>query len=884
MSLSAGDRLGRYEIISPIGAGGMGEVFRARDTELDRDVAIKVLPEAVSQNPDRLARFEREAKAVAKLSHPNILDIHDYGREGSVTFSVTELLDGETLRERLESGSLGWRKATETGAAIADGLAAAHRAGIVHRDLKPSNIFVTNDGRVKVLDFGLARYEPDDSGEGETAVPTMTKQTDPGTTLGTVGYMSPEQVRGDTLDARSDIFSLGCVLYELVTGARAFARETNAETMTAILREEPTDISASGVVLPQELAGTVRRCLEKKPESRYQSASDLAYNLRTISSASASAVSQVGVRVGGRRKLYAGIAAAAVVVIAGAGLAYVFWPTPSQQQDQSSDWWMKGVFLKKVFVAPLENRTGDPTLDHFGVDTAESIIQKYSETGMGVSVQQLDHRPESTFSLRDSQVAGGVALTPKGPEVIVSGAYYLDGSNLRVTARIIDAASGELVFAFEPVTHGVNEPVEQWAEFHDRIAAALIAHQPMNSDLRCMRPPSSLEALKAFYGAFKWYQIDDVKAVAALRRVLELDPGFVWANFFITTTYFNAGQLTMANEELKKAELNLGEMTWYEGLYWKHLRASVDMNRMASIAALRKVVELAPHLPKDRYELAMSLGLANHPREALEVLRPILPFGVDPTAETAWWSLQIATVDCWRLRKYDEQLVFSDMGIEHFPDIGGFYATKALALAGTGDIDAAKEVVEESMKLQLRPTSFNAGNIAAVLSAALRALGHGDESIEMAKRASRWYDRRGSITSAMSFRAGNSQWGDAWSLRAIERLKDAREALLKAQEDGESAHAVKGALGIIAARMGDTEEARRIFDRLPRPTNPFDLPDFFYWKACLAARLGNEDLAIQLLTDAFAQGWQMITPLDIDPDLEPLWDNPEFQELIKPKG
>jgi len=245
MTLSAGDRLGRYEILGPLGAGGMGEVYRARDSELERDVAIKVLPEAVSQNPDRLARFETEAKAVARLSHPNILDIHDYGREGDVTYSVTELLEGETLRERLEGGALGWRKATEIGAAIADGLGAAHEAGIVHRDLKPSNVFLTSDGRVKVLDFGLARHDPADVGKGETAVPTTTRQTDPGTVLGTVGYMSPEQVRGETMDQRSDIFSLGCVLYEMVAGRQTFKGDTAVETMNAILKEEPDDVSSS---------------------------------------------------------------------------------------------------------------------------------------------------------------------------------------------------------------------------------------------------------------------------------------------------------------------------------------------------------------------------------------------------------------------------------------------------------------------------------------------------------------------------------------------------------------------------------------------------------------------------------------------------------------
>jgi len=311
-----GTTLGHYRIVDKIGEGGMGEVYRAHDERLDRDVAIKVLPEAVTQDAGRLARFETEAKAVAKLTHPNILDVYELGDHEGRPFMATELLEGETLRERLEGGMLGWRKATEIGAAVADGLAAAHQAGIVHRDLKPSNVFLTADGRVKVLDFGLARHDAIETEKSETHAPTVTRHTDPGTVLGTVGYMSPEQVKGESVDGRSDIFSLGCVLYEMVSGQRAFARDTAVETMSAILKEEPVEILTAGEAPPPELAGTIRRCLEKRPESRFQSASDLAYNLRTISSASVVSAVQPAARAGRWRRAVprllavAGIAAA----------------------------------------------------------------------------------------------------------------------------------------------------------------------------------------------------------------------------------------------------------------------------------------------------------------------------------------------------------------------------------------------------------------------------------------------------------------------------------------------------------------------------------------------------------------------------------------------
>src|ERR1051325_9384914 len=261
MSIASGTQLGQYRILAPLGSGGMGEVYRARDTKLNRDVAIKVVPERLAQDPQALARFEREAQAVAALSHPNILAIHDFGQATpvapssqsgeavpaadtrAITYAVTELLEGETLRARLGSGSLSPRKAIDYGVHIARGIAAAHERGIVHRDLKPENIFITRDGVVKILDFGLAKAT-----ELVDAAPTVMEtqiaaDTTPGTILGTVGYMSPEQVRGQPADQRTDIFSFGAILYEMLTGRRAFRGDSQVETMNAILKDDPAEFS-----------------------------------------------------------------------------------------------------------------------------------------------------------------------------------------------------------------------------------------------------------------------------------------------------------------------------------------------------------------------------------------------------------------------------------------------------------------------------------------------------------------------------------------------------------------------------------------------------------------------------------------------------------------
>jgi Tol biopolymer transport system component len=278
MSLKPGSRLGPYEIRGLLGAGGMGEVYRAHDPKLSRDVAIKVLPDGLTSDPALLERFEREAKAVAALSHPNILAIYDFGTADGHAYAVMELLEGRTLREWLAEGPLGPTKAAALARNVARGLGAAHGKGIVHRDLKPENVFVTSDGQAKILDFGLAvARDVPGVGKADAMSPTRTSFTQPGVVMGTVGYMAPEQVRGEPADHRSDIFSFGSTLYEMLTGQRAFERETQAETMTAILREEPSPPADHGGEIPTALLRVVGRCMEKQPDERFQSARDLAF-------------------------------------------------------------------------------------------------------------------------------------------------------------------------------------------------------------------------------------------------------------------------------------------------------------------------------------------------------------------------------------------------------------------------------------------------------------------------------------------------------------------------------------------------------------------------------------------------------------------------------
>ena len=347
-------QIGNYQILSELGAGGMGEVYRARDPRLDREVAIKILPADFAQDADRLRRFEQEAHATSALNHPNILTVYDFGSHNGNPYLVMELLEGEELRAQIAAGAIAPRKAIEYAQQIAAGLAAAHEKGVVHRDLKPENLFVTKDGRVKILDFGLAKLKPQQNTSAGSEIATQKQLTMPGTVMGTVAYMSPEQVRGEVVDHRSDIFSFGLILYEMLRGERAFQRETMAETMTAILKDDPPELSETNIKISLQLEKTVRHCLEKKPEMRFQSARDLGFALEGLSSPGyagvppASLAGKMPVYPGWRNRL--AWLTAAVFILATLGFAWAYFT----RQPINSD-----AHVMKFAITPPEHASFD---------------------------------------------------------------------------------------------------------------------------------------------------------------------------------------------------------------------------------------------------------------------------------------------------------------------------------------------------------------------------------------------------------------------------------------------------------------------------------------------------------------------------------------------
>jgi eukaryotic-like serine/threonine-protein kinase len=479
-----GQQLGPYEILAPIGAGGMGEVWKAHDRRLHRDVAIKILLQSMTASDTALARFEREARAVAALSHPNILSIHDFGTADGIAYAVMELLEGSTLRERIRQSEIPLARSLEWGNQIAQGLAAAHEKGVVHRDLKPENIFVTRDGLVKILDFGLARVDGAGPfiGQNSATIP----RTNPGTVVGTTAYLAPEQARGETADARSDIFAFGVVFFEMLTGQLAFLRNSAADTLVAILREEPKPVADYGRSVPSEVEEILRHCLEKDPDERFRSARDLAFALR-LASRGASAP-----------------------------------PTETLQTPRPGD---SAARELSVAVLPFRNMSSDPEAEYFSDGMTEEIINSLSSVpGLHVAART------SSFAFKSRnddirRIGGELGVT-----MVLEGSVRQAGSRLRVTAQLVNVESG-----YDVWSNRWDRDLADVFAVQDEIAQAIASTLKLrfvdDSPDGAGGKTQNVAAYDSFLkGRYLLGQRRTADAITELRAALDADPDFAEAH------------------------------------------------------------------------------------------------------------------------------------------------------------------------------------------------------------------------------------------------------------------------------------------------------------------------------------------------------------------
>jgi TolB-like protein len=641
MMLTAGTRLGPYEIVGPLGKGGMGEVYRARDPRLGREVAIKVLPPE-ARDEESARRFEREARAVASLSHPHIVALFDVGRERGVDYVVTELVLGETLRARLAQGALPSGEAAEIAAQIAEGLSAAHVRGLVHRDIKPENVVITPEGKAKVLDFGLAKPDPSShpARTSETE-PTASVLTEPGMISGTVGYMSPEQVRGEPLDARSDIFSLGSVLYEMLTGRHAFAAGSKIETLSAILKEEPA-LSAPGADVPPDLARILQRCLAKRREARYHSAADLAHDLRTGSGAGSSGAGVAALSRPRRdRRGLVGLALAAAVVLG--AIAALLWYRRSPASDVP----------KTLAVLPFQTLGSEPA-PQFGVGLADSVI------GRLATIRELTVRPTSAIRRFESPSVDAIeAGRELGVDAVLEGRLQKLEGKTRVSVQMTDVSRRAIVWSDQ-----LELPEGRLFEIQDAIAGRVVERLRLQvSPAERSRPSSTQrvpdDVMEQYFGARA--KLPEAIRMGVERRrelvtlldgVLERAPDFARAigarsyaramlNFQEPSPQGFADAMRDAERSLE-LDPDLAEpRVARASLYWS---SAGGWNVVEAIRELRTAIARNPgteiaHL--DLTRIYYHNGWLEEAREAAEPARRLNPTGPELTrltAHIAWYS------------------------------------------------------------------------------------------------------------------------------------------------------------------------------------------------------------------------------------------------------
>ena len=876
MTLAAGTRLGSYEIVAPLGAGGMGEVYRARDSKLKREVAVKVLPQSLAADPDALARFEREALAVAALSHPNILSIFDFGTQDGTAFAVTELLEGETLRGKLDTGPIAQRQAIDYALQVVKGLAAAHEKGIVHRDLKPENLFVSKDGHLKILDFGLAKKVEAVAPEEKTSAATDSGHTEPGTVMGTMGYMSPEQVRGLPVDHRSDIFSFGTILYEMLSGKRAFKRDTASDTIAAILKEDPPELTQSGRNISPALDHIVRHCLEKDRDRRFHSAHDIAFALSEASSPTTASGVQLAAPPTSRKKVLIAVAAAVVVLAVGVLLL---------RRPQRSGGGAGGV--KRVAVLPFEN-LGAPEDDYFADGIADEIRGKLT-------------------SLPGLQVIARGSSTPykkttKSPQEIARelDAHYL----LSATVRWQKSGGNNRVHVSPELIEvsGSGAPTSKWQQRFDaaitdvfqvqsdiatKVAQALGGALGAGQETRLAeRPTQNLPAYDVFLKGEEIWNAGDNDPVPVRRalgfyeQAVALDPGFAqaWARVSVLNSllYANSAPTPAFAERArqtgeKAVGLAPGHPEGYSALGTYERLVEGDYNRALEWYA--KGLRVAP----DDVDLLRGTGYSEEGLGlwdgAVERFRQAVR--LDPRSVANLYSLGDALL---RLRRYTEAREIFDRALGLAPSNITLMELNAMTFLGQGDLAGARAVLKAAER-EVEATTLVAYlatyyDLVWVLDEAQREL--------LLRLTPSAFDNNRSVW-GLCLAQTYFLRGDTANVKthAEEARKAVEEQVRAAPEDPQG----RVLLGLALAYLGRKEEAIREGERgvalSPVSKDAQNGPYLQHQLARIYTLVGEPEKALDQLEPLLkmpyylSPGW-----LKIDPNFDPLRRNPRFQKLV----
>jgi len=885
LTLPPGTRLGSYEVLAPLGAGGMGEVYRARDAKLQRDVAIKVLPPSLARDPEALGRFEREALAVAALSHPNILAIYDFGTHEGMAYAVTELLEGETLRGRLEGGPISQRQAVDYALQVAKGLAAAHERGVVHRDLKPENLFVSRDGHVKILDFGLAKRIEAVSPDEETSGPTASGRTEPGTVMGTLGYMSPEQVRGLPVDHRSDIFSFGAILYELLTGRRAFRRETASDTMAAVMRDDPPELSESGRNVSPALDNVVRHCLEKERENRFQSARDVAFALSEATSQSFTGASRAAAAPprGGRRTTNT-LAFVAIAVGVLAVSALWLWRRPHPGAGAASS-------VKRIAVLPFENQ-GAAEDDYFADGIADEIRGKLT----ALPGLQVIARASSTPYRKTAKTPKQIADELHAPYLLTATVRWektAAGSRVHVSPELVDVTNPDAPTArwHQPFDASLTDVFQVQSEIATKVAQALGRAIGASEEKQLSaRPTQNLAAYDAYLkgrdAMGEGRGTDPAilrKALGLFEQAVALDPTFTeaWAHLSgaATSIYANGvptpALAQRAREAAEKAiALAPEKADGYAALAGYERLVRHDLARAAE--QYERGRRLAPGESRFLFATALveqGLGRWEPSIDHLRQAEQMDPRSV-PTA-------RVLGTTYLRMRRYPEAREALDRALALAPTNLDAIEYKAMTYLGEGDLAGARAVVRAAPK-EVDPTELVA-SFASYYSLGW-VLDGPQRDLLLRLTASAFDDDQGHWAECLADEYARR--GDAANVRRYAEEAAKAFAAQVAAAPGEAER--HGELGLVLALLGRKEEAiregQRAVELEPVAKDKLYAPFNEHQLALIYIRVGEPEKAIDRLEPLLqipyflSPGW-----LRVDPNFDPLRGNPRFQKLVAAK-
>jgi tetratricopeptide (TPR) repeat protein len=867
-----GRTISHYRILRKLGEGGMGVVYKAEDTKLGREVALKFLPPEWTRDAEAKARFLREAQSAAALNHPNICTIHEIDEVDGQSFIAMALVEGESLRARIDRGPLKVSDALRLATEIAEGLAAAHAKSVIHRDVKPGNVMVTSDGHARIMDFGLAISRE------------QTRLTRTGSTTGTIAYMSPEQGRGEDVDQRTDIWSLGVVLYEMVTGQRPFRGDYDQAIVHAILSDEPEPMTGLRTGVPMELERITRKALAKRVDERYQHMDDVLADLRTLTRSleSKTVVPSVPVsprpteRVGwstGRRRavavlLLVAVAASTVIVV-----MRVYRDAPHARSD-------------RVVVAPLENRTGDASLDVVGSMAADWITTGLAQIGTinvvpTTTVAQFE--AARSGSGRKGVAAPATLAKETGAGIVVSGSYYLDADSLRFRAEITDVAHGTMLHAI-PETRGPRaNPMVGIERLRQRVMGALaveVGASMVGAWVAGVTPPT-YDAYREFSTGMTLFGPDYPGAIEHFRRSAAIDTSFMAPRIYTVFCYMNMGQLAKADSLERVIARRRSRLTPYESLFLQYAAAALRGNHGEALRILRQLEAIAP----DDFIVKFSIGQValylNRPKEALAAISVLAQHPEITRVYAGVWTYQTRADILDVLGRYDEEFEILRQARRAYPDVIWLRGREARALVGLKRIAEVTALVNETLASPKFGTNTPAGVMDGA-SVALRAHGYQRESTEMSNRAVDW--RRTHLEEKPIAEDPAGYAALAGSLYGAERWDEARAIFEKLASLDPRNNGTKGYLGVLAARRGDRSEAERILEELRQSRRPYSYGQDIYWCACIAAQLGDRDRAIQYLGEAFSQGYAMVPQPRIDMDLEPLHGYAPFEELMKPKG